>query len=282
MKKLLFLLLALVVVLVLYIGISYGPGMTLFLSLREEPLDDQLMSFIGYGGNSIILSSTDKSQVMIVDTKIAGGAKKLAAYVLNIKPDARVTIVNTHFHGDHTAGNRKFPGAQIIAGAYKPDEWFKATGMDRLPDIMVKVGEEQVFAFGDDTVHVRNVGRGHTWNDVVVYLQNRKLLMTGDLVFNGWHPALFAKDGANVQSWTSALDTMLKDYDIKTVIPGHGSITDSTAIVDQKNYFISISAAIGNPAQLEEVKKRYKGYFSLPGGTSMKRTIEFIRNEEKL
>lgn len=281
MKKFLTLLSALIVMFVLYIGISYGPGMTIFLSLREEPLDDHLMAFIGYGGNSIVLSSVDKSQVLIVDTKMAGGAKKLYTYILGSAPDARVTIVNTHFHGDHTMGNKKFPGAQIIAGAYKPEEWVKASGMDRLPDMMLKVGDEQVFTFGDDIVHVRNVGRGHTWNDVVVYLQKRKLLITGDLVFNGWHPALFAKDGGNVQSWTNALGTLLASYDIKTVIPGHGSITDSTAIEAQKNYFTSISDAVGNQAQLEEVKKRYKGYFSLPGGTSMKRTIKFIRSEEK-
>ena len=58
---------------------------------------------------------------------------------------------------------------------------------------MVKVGEEITFPVGTETVHVRNMGVAHTTNDAVVYLQNRKMLIAGDILFLGRHPVLVAK-----------------------------------------------------------------------------------------
>ena len=97
--------------------------------------------------------------------------------------------------------------------------------MDRLPDVALTIGEEHVFSIGDDTIRVRNMGSGHTWNDVIVYFENWKILMTGDLVFDRWHPAVLKPDGANVSKWIDNLNFMINNYDAETVIPGHGSVS---------------------------------------------------------
>jgi hypothetical protein len=92
---------------------------------------------------------------------------------------------------------------------------------------------------------------------------------------------VYAKSGANVASWIGVLDSLSKQYEIKTLIPGHGKISDQSALATMKDYFVSIGDAIGKPEKQEELKKKYKDYFSLPFIFSFNRTIKFIEKERK-
>jgi cyclase len=237
-----------------------------------------LTVYLGGGGNSIVLTSEDGSQALVVDTKMRSAAKKLRDEV----KAAEITIVNTHAHYDHTGGNALYPSAKIISGAYTNEQWDNdSKKTSRYPDLALKPGEEKVIKLGSETVRIRNMGRAHTWNDVVVYCEKRKILVTGDLVFIDMHPALYTKSGANVASWIGVLDSLASRYKIKTLIPGHGKISDQTALAVMKDYFVSIGDAIGKPDKQAELKKKYKDYFTLPGIFSFRNTTKFIEKEKK-
>jgi glyoxylase-like metal-dependent hydrolase (beta-lactamase superfamily II) len=172
--------------------------------------------------------------------------------------------------------------AKIISGAYTNEQWNNhSKKTSRYPDLALKSGEEKVIKIGSETVRIRNMGRAHTWNDVVVYCEKRKLLVTGDLVFLDMHPALYTKSGANVASWIGVLDSLSQKYKIKTLIPGHGKISDQTALAIMKDYFVSIGDAIGKPEKQAELKKKYKDYFTIPGVFSFRNTTKFIEKERK-
>jgi uncharacterized protein HemX len=47
------------------------------MAMETIQYDPQLTIFIGGGGNSIVLTSEDGSQALIVDTKMSSGAKRL-------------------------------------------------------------------------------------------------------------------------------------------------------------------------------------------------------------
>jgi hypothetical protein len=95
------------------------------------------------------------------------------------------------------------------------------------------------------------------------------------------HPAVYGKSGANVASWIGVLDSLSKQYEIKTLIPGHGKISDQSALAVMKDYFVSIGDAIGNPDKQAELKKKYKDYFTLPCIFSFRNTTKFIEKERK-
>ena len=279
MKKVILGILGFLVLVVLIIAIVYGPTLGRFLSSSTEYIDANLTIFLGYGGNSIVLKSDDGSEILIVDTKMAGGATKLREHVDAISKEARITVVNTHHHPDHAGGNKRFPEARFLTGVHdripKEEIRYKAT----FPDDPLTAGEERILTIGRDTVHVRSMGQGHSWNDVTVYLKNRKLLVTGDLIFNGWHPALFKSGGSSVQGWINSLTRLIEEYDIDIVVPGHGPLTDRQALLNQREYFVSIGEAIGNEARLKELKKKYKGYTSLPMTSGFDKTRRFIEEE---
>ena len=65
-------------------------------------------------------------------------------------------------------------------------------------------------------------GKGHTENDLILYLPDDRILYTGDLVFNNCHPYL---GHGYSEEWKDWLDEMLT-MDIEVLVPGHGELGD--------------------------------------------------------
>jgi cyclase len=259
---------------VLFISLGYHK----FMSVEAVEYDPELEILIGGGGNSIILTSEDGATALVVDTKMGPAAKEMRKKVMAKK---EIIVVNTHVHRDHVGGNALYAGATIIAGAYSKEQWASLAGKNRYPDSTVNVGEEKVLRVGSETVHIRNTGQAHTWNDAVVYLEKRKLLVTGDIVFLGRHPVLFAQGGSNVASWINVLDSLYNRYEIKTLVPGHGAVSDKSALLNMREYFAAIRDAIDDPQRLSSLREKYKEYSSVPGMSGFGKTVEFIRNEKR-
>lgn len=279
MKKILFIVFLLIVIIVAVGGFYFWKIYQQFAYVETVQLDPQLTVYLGGGSNSIVLTSEDGSKALIVDTKMRRAAKELRD---TVKADD-ITIVNTHAHFDHVGGNALYPSAKIISGAYTEEQWDNdSRKKSRYPDLALKPGEEKVLKIGSETVRIRNMGRAHTWNDVIVYCEKRKLLFTGDLVFLDMHPAVYAKSGTSIASWVGVLNSLSNKYKIKTLIPGHGKISDQNALALMKDYFVSIGDAIGKPEKQAELKKKYKDYFSLPGIFSFRNTTKFIEKERKV
>ena len=191
----------------------------------NEPirLDDDLSIYLGGGCNSVVLTSKDNHESLIVDTKWFRSAKKLRSTVTAPK----ITIINTHFHLDHARGNKLYPSAHVVSGETNWKQWDIDTGHSKRPDTILKQGEAISLQIDDETVHAFSMGKAHSINDVVVYFEKRKLLAVGDLVFINMHPVLLDTNG-NVASWRRILDKLEKDFDIERVVPGHGPIVART------------------------------------------------------
>ena len=84
----------------------------------------------------------------------------------------------------------------------------------------------------------RHVSPGHTDNDAYLFLPEHNVLHAGDLLFFGTHPFMRGADGGNTVGWQRSLAAAIAICDDETVvIPGHGAITDKTALRAQSQYF---------------------------------------------
>jgi glyoxylase-like metal-dependent hydrolase (beta-lactamase superfamily II) len=278
MKKVLKIVGLLIIVAIAAGGILVWQSYQNFMKVEVIQYDPQLAIYLG-GGNSVVLTSEDGSSALVIDTKMRGAAEFLKDKVKT----KEITIVNTHDHVDHVGGNSLYPQAKIIAGAYSKEQWQEDAGKAvRYPDITIKQDDEKILKIGSETVHVYNMGRAHTWNDVVVYFENRKLLVAGDLVFNNMHPAVMTKSGTKVALWIKALDTLSNKYSIKTLVPGHGPVADQNALAAMKDYFVAVGDAIGNKEKQKVLKEKYKPYSSFPPGMfSVNNTLKFIEQGRK-
>jgi cyclase len=91
----------------------------------------------------------------------------------------------------------------------------------------VTLTREMTLFRGKREIQIRFLGRGHTAGDVVVYLPNEKVVMTGDFLTAG----LSNMSDSFPNEWADSLDA-LKKLDFDTVLPGHGEAFTDRAKID--------------------------------------------------
>jgi cyclase len=101
--------------------------------------------------------------------------------------------------------------------------------------------ESAVRVWVDDLAcEVRHVGSpAHTTNDSIVWVPDRSLLFSGDLLFNGGTPFLL------MGSVAGAIDVLeeLKQLPATTIVPGHGGVSGPGLIDDVLGYLRFVLAA---------------------------------------
>ncbi len=80
------------------------------------------------------------------------------------------------------------------------------------------------------------LGPAHTGGDVIAVVPARRVVFTGDLLFVGGHPIVWAGPVAN---WIAALDYVL-GLDVDVVVPGHGAVTDMGRVRELRAYFVEL------------------------------------------
>jgi glyoxylase-like metal-dependent hydrolase (beta-lactamase superfamily II) len=80
---------------------------------------------------------------------------------------------------------------------------------------------------GSRQVQIRHLGRGHTGGDVIVYLPNEKVVITGDFLTS----STSNMSDSYPLEWAASLDE-LKKLDFDTIVPGHGEAYTDKAKID--------------------------------------------------
>jgi len=176
------------------------------------------------------------------------------------------TLVNTHHHGDHTFGNYLFPGATVV-GQERSRAAIQAWGLPRSAPFWTEVEwgdvelappfltfEDSVTVYVDDLrCEVRHMGLpAHTDNDAVVWLPEREVLFSGDLLFHDVTPFVVQGSVGGMLETLAALEQL----GAETIVPGHGPVTGPEVIGDVARYlrFVQNVAADGIAAGLSPLE----------------------------
>ena len=189
---------------------------------------------------------------------------KLTAAMLNSMKQATETapistVVNTHANGDHCYGNQLVEGANIVASSATARE------MTEVPPSMLaalnkapgEVGDLFRSFFGDfefdgidlslptqtfdkrldlnvggREVQLIEVGPAHTAGDTIAYVPSTGSVFTGDILFIGGAPIVWA---GPLQNWIAACDLII-GLEATVVVPGHGPLTDNVGVREVRDY----------------------------------------------
>ena len=208
------------------------------------------------------------------------------------------TVVNTHANGDHCYGNQLLGDREIVASSAAAEE------MGEVPPALLaglvaaegEVGDLFRSFFGEfrfegieltlptrtfdgrleldvggRAVELIEVGPAHTRGDVLAHVPDARTIFTGDILFIGGTPIVWAGPLAN---WVAACDLIL-GLDVEQVVPGHGPVTDKTGVVEVRDYltFIDREATARFEAGLDAVgggeghrPRDRRGRLRRPGG----------------
>lgn len=181
--------------------------------------------------------------------------------------------VNTHEHGDHTYGNSLLPEETALIGhevmrahllvdvlidgcppAWEPaPEWGDVTR--RVPTIVTR--SDLTVHSGGRRIDLIHPGHpAHTEGDLVAWLPEERVLFTGDLLFVGLTPLVFAGsvDGAmRTLEWIAG-------FGPDVVVPGHGPLTGAAdlpgVLAEHERYyrFVLSLAAEGRARGLDPLE----------------------------
>lgn len=200
---------------------------------------------------------------LLVDTlfDLAHTAEMLAAYRHLTENHPIRTLVNTHSDGDHWFGNELVAGpeveivacedaAQLMTAnavaemeamrsldsrvgefAREVSGHFELSGITATPPTRTFVGELDLDV-GGQHVQLTQVGPAHTPGDILVHVPEAKVIYTGDILFVGGAPLVWA---GPVSRCIAACDHIL-DLDVSAIVPGHGPLTDKAGVARVRDY----------------------------------------------
>ncbi len=205
----------------------------LLSSFFEDPwkitmLTDKLGIFEERGGTIAFLLS--KSGIVVVDSQFPDQSKHLIDELKKKTETPFKLLINTHHHGDHTAGNISFKGIveNVVAhensriNQEKNAKQNKSEEKQLYPDLTFK------YTWGrnidKELIRLHYFGAAHTNGDSFVHFEHANIVHCGDLVFNRRHPFVDRSAGANMKNWMEVLENGLNKFDSKTrYVFGHAA-----------------------------------------------------------
>jgi cyclase len=200
--------------------------------LKINKVHNDLYEIEGDGGNVAVLV-TDEG-IVLIDDKFDQDHDAILAQINTVSQQPVKYVINTHYHQDHSGGNGKFiSSAEIISTKNArinilEHKQSNANPPAVVPARVVFTDETSVFLGGKE-VRAKYFGRGHTNGDAVIYFPDTKTVHTGDLMA-GTSPLIDYNGGGSLAQWADTLDKVMAAYDIDTVIPGHGPVTDKAGL----------------------------------------------------
>jgi len=196
-------------------------------------LRNAISALEGSGGNIAVLTGPDGK--VLVDAGIGVSRPQLMKALTDLGPEPVSTLINTHWHFDHTDGNTwlNSVGAKIIAQdntrkyldeVQRVEDW----DYNFLPPAPGGMPTE-TFADALDlklngvSLELKRYAPAHTDSDISVNFAEANIVHVGDTFWNGVYPFIDYSTGGSIDGTIAACDANLAAATADTIIiAGHG------------------------------------------------------------
>ncbi len=247
------------VIVIILLSLSFPVAAQNFdtVSIQTTKVSGSVYMLEGSGGNIGVLTGNDG--IILVDDQFAPLSEKIKKALATLSSKPIKFIINTHFHFDHTDGNKILggEGAVIVAhenvrkrltadqfiAAFKVDQ--KAMTYDGLPKITFS--ESVTFNMNGETVQVFHVKNAHTDGDAVIYFKESNVVHTGDVFVRYGLPFIDQPNGGSIDGMIVGAEQILKMINDETkIIPGHGALSNKKDLQDYKNMLQTVRNRVAN------------------------------------
>ena len=219
--------------------ISHSSGEGEMAEGTLQRIEENVFAHVGPEGESNQGLVVTREGSILVDNYIRY-FQSLSKFVRRVSGTPVRFVINTHSDIDHFSANHYFrrEGALILASSdsrarietmMATQRWVEEL-KSRSPDLAHDVTDPReavphmslegrtTLSVGGEVMECIPMGHGHCPGDMVVYMPQRKILFSGDLVFVGQHGRLKTAD---LNGLVQTLDRILQ-RPIESLVPGHG------------------------------------------------------------
>jgi glyoxylase-like metal-dependent hydrolase (beta-lactamase superfamily II) len=229
---------------------AQGPGMNFAtIEVATVQLEPNVYVLMGGAAQGNILVLTGPDGVFMVDSMYAQMHEKLLAALQAISDEKVKYVVNTHLHGDHTAGNTAFAqeGALIIAQANTRERMLAQSNPLPAAAIPVLAYEDSMtIHMNGETIDIFWPQPAHTDGDSIIYFRNANIMHVGDVPSSLRYPNIGVNDGGTVAGMMAAARLIMTVANPQTrIIAGHlGPVVGFAEIEQQLAMFETVSSRI--------------------------------------
>jgi cyclase len=191
-------------------------------------LTKEIGAFTEKGGTILFMLS--KEGIVVVDSQFPEQSQHLIDELKNRSEQPFHLLINTHHHGDHTAGNISFKGLVPHVVAHENSKINQERVAKEKKNEDKQLYPDLVFSndwckkIGTEEICLHYFGAGHTNGDSFVHFKKANIVHVGDLVFNRRHPFVDRSAGANISNWIKVLDKAIATFNNKTTfVCGHAA-----------------------------------------------------------
>lgn len=239
------------------------------------------MGIFSEKGGTILFLINDEG-IVIVDAQFPDAAAHLISELKQKTNQPFGLLINTHHHGDHTAGNIAFKGLVKNVLAHKNAALNQQNVAKKNNNEEKQYFPTQTFdsvwcqRFGKETICLRYFGAAHTNGDSFVHFKKTNIVHVGDLVFNRKHPYVDRSAGASISNWIKVLDEGTKAFNKKTkYVCGHAGegydvVIDRKDILLFKDYLQNVLNFVNDEIKAGKDLKEILKSTSIPGSQEWK------------
>ena len=225
----------------------------------------------GEAGNIAVYENPDG--LVLVDDQWIELMPKVKNLLATISNKSVKYVLNTHFHYDHSDGNKVFgkEGAIIISHD-NIRKRLAATQVLSLSNLVQKPYPFEALPFitfsdsltlnePNEKIKVFHVKNAHTDGDSFIEFMNANIIHTGDVFVRYGFPYIDDNNGGNIYGMIEAID-MLINYtnDSTRIIPGHGPISYKKDLISYRNMLVTvvtrIKDGIKNNLTIQQIKEQ--------------------------
>ncbi len=217
-------------------------------TITPYKVTDTIYMLEGRGGN--IGVSTGEDGILIIDTQYANMADPIRDAIRDMKNGEVKFIINTHFHGDHTGGNRALgQGVPIIAqeNVWKRMSRGKDLGNTEFRNSLpvITYADTASLHFNGEEIKLVHFPNGHTDTDSVAFFTESNVVHMGDHFFVDRFPYIDLASGGDVAQYIENVGAILEllPDDVK-IIPGHGPLATKQDLKDFRAMLVEVTDII--------------------------------------
>jgi glyoxylase-like metal-dependent hydrolase (beta-lactamase superfamily II) len=215
------------------------------LELQTVKVADGLYVLTGGPAQGNITVSVGSDGVFLVDSMYAQMHQKIVDAVRALSPLPIRYVVNTHLHGDHTAGNAAMAklGAVIISHENMRKRMADAQSAPAAGTLPVLTYSDSLtLHFNGEEIQIFHPLPAHTDGDSIIYFRKANVAHVGDIPASLRYPNIGVNDGGTVDGMMAAARQLMNVVKPDTkIIPGHlGPIVGFKEIELQLTMFAAV------------------------------------------
>jgi cyclase len=217
--------------------------------IQSQPLAENLTLLSGPGGNVVVLNGPDGK--FVVDTFLLPAWPNLKVALDGLGNAPVKTVIDTHWHFDHTDNNANLhaAGATVLAHVNtkkrmaEPHDFalfglqVPASPTDALPQ--QTFSSSQRLQANGETLLLQYFQPAHTDTDIYIQFQKANVIHMGDTFFNGFYPVIDSSTGGKINGMIAAADTVLPLADSNCkIVPGHGPLGNKAELSKYRDMLV--------------------------------------------